>query len=277
MNVKEIMTDNIIFAEAPGSRSEALEKILQNNVSGLPVVKKGTKEILGIVTRNDFARHPEEEQLALLMTSEVETISSQADVKEAAELFSRGKFRRLPVVEDSELVGIVTLSDVVRRYIAKEKLEEPVERYISTKITSLWEGTPLIVAYKIMGLSGERAVAVLDDDGKLSGILGEYDLLKVLDVSESTVKSELSGGTEGDRWGWDSKNIVYITKKKLEFPDQTVGDIMVRDALTATKKTGVSEAAKRMASRRIEQLPIINAEGEIIGILRDIDILKAIL
>lgn len=276
MKVRDIMTEKVVYAEIPGSRVEALELILKHDISGIPVVKRGTKDILGIVTRNDFAKNPEEEQLALLMTSDVQTISPNADVREAARIFHEGKFRRLPVVDDSTLVGIVTLSDVVWRYITKSEIKEPVENYIVSRITTIWEGTPLKVAYKIMGLSGERALAVLDDEGKLSGMLGDYDLLKVLNVSESTVKSELSGGTEGDRWGWDSKNIVYITKKKLEFPAKSVAEIMAKDLVTATRKTAVSEAARRMSRSKIEQIPVINAEGDLIGIIRDTDTLKAI-
>ncbi len=277
MKVREIMTDKVVYAQLPGSRADALDIILKNNVSGVPVVKRGTRELLGIVTRNDFAKNPEEEQLALLMTRDVKTISPEEDIKEAAKIFSQGKFRRLPVVEDSELVGIITISDIIWRYIAKLGVNEPVEKYMTDRMTTIWEGTPLKVTYEIMRLSGERALPVLSDEGQLIGIVGDTDLLKVLEVSEKTVKSELSGGTEGDKWGWDSKNIIYITKKRLEFPDKVVKDIMVEKVVTVTKKTAVSETAKRMAKNRIEQIPVISAEGELIGIVRDIDLVKAAL
>jgi len=89
--------------------------------------------------------------------------------------------------------------------------------------------------------------------------------------------SELSGGTEGDKWGWDTKNIIYITKKRLEFPDKVVKDIMVEKVVIVRKKTAISEAAKRMAKNRIEQIPVINAEGDLIGIVRDSDMIQALL
>jgi CBS domain-containing protein len=275
MKVKEIMTEDVIMAEVPSSSSDALELILKHNVSGVPVVKRGTKELIGVVTRNDFARKPDEGQLALLMTRDVQTISPEADVTEAAELFKQRKFRRLPVVEDGEVVGILTVSDIIWKAIARSKNTEPIDNYLDT-ISAIWGKTPLKVAHEIMRLSSARALPVLDDDGEIIGMIADTDLLKVLEISESTQKSELSGGTEGDAWGWDSKNVVYITKKKLMLPDKTAEDVMNPDVISATRQTGASEAAKKMAKARIEQLPVIDAEGNLIGIVKDVDLLGAL-
>jgi len=275
LKVREIMTEDVVMAEVPSSSAEALELILKHNVSGVPVVKRGSKELIGVVTRNDFARKPDEGQLALLMTRDVKTISPDADISEAAEMFKERNFRRLPVVEDGEVVGILTVSDIIRKAIARAKNSEPIRDYVDT-ISAIWGKTPLKVAYEIMRLSSARALPVLDDDGELSGMIADTDFLKVLEISESTKKSELSGGTEGDAWGWDSKNVVYITKKKLMLPDKTAGDVMASEVISATKQTGVSEAAKKMAKARIEQLPVINAEGALIGIIKDVDLLGAL-
>ncbi len=276
MEIKDIMTSEIAYGEVPGSAAEALDLILKKNISGLPIVKRGTRELIGIVTRNDFSRHPEEGQLALLMTRNVVTIAPTADIKEAAKIFSQNKFRRLPVVSDHELVGIVTVKDIVWRAIARMDIKDSVEKYVHESITALWEGTPLKVAYEIMKLSGSMTLPVLNREAKLVGILADKDLLKVVQVSESTQKSELSGGTEGDKWGWDSKNVIYITTKRLELPNKVVKDVMVQDVVSVTKKTSVSECAKKMAKAGVEQVPVIDAEGNIIGMVRDVDLLQAL-
>jgi CBS domain-containing protein len=275
VKVRDIMTENVVYAEVPGNSSDALELLLKHNISGIPVVKRGTMEVVGIVTRSDFARNPEEGQLALLMTREVHTTKPEEDIKNVARAFLEKNFRRMPVVSNSHLVGIVTVSDIVWRAIARMNISEPVERYMEPRVTTVWEETPLKVAYEIMRLSGERALPVLDSDGGMVGIIGDTDLLKVFEITESTHKSELSGGTEGDRWGWDSKNVIYITKKRLELPNKPVKEVMVRDVVTVTKRTSVSECAKRMARKRIEQIPVINAEGDLIGMVKDISLLKA--
>ncbi len=276
VKVKDIMTGDVVYAEVPGSSTDALQLLLKHNISGIPVVKRGTRQVVGIVTRTDFARNPEEGQLALLMTRDVETTTPEEDIVSVARTFLEKNFRRMPVVTDSELRGIVTVSDIVWKAISRMKIQEPVEKYMDSRVIAVWEETPLKVAYEIMRLSGERALPVLDSDGRMSGILGETDLLRAFEVTERTHKSELYSGTEGDRWGWDSKSVVYITKKRLELPDKPVREVMVRDVTVVTRKTPVSECARRMAKRRIEQVPVINAEGDITGIVKDVSLLRAI-
>ncbi len=276
MKVSDIMTKEVICAEVPGTTREALDLIIKYNISGLPIVKRGTKELVGIVTKSDFAKKPEENQLALLMTKNVVTINPDADIKDAAKIFIEKGFRRLPVVENGNIVGIISVSDVVWKGLPRLNIKDPVEKFMEEKVITLWQNTPLKVAHKIMRLSKERALLVLDDEGKLVGIIEDIDLLKVIDVREYTEKSESLSSTEGDKWGWDSKSVVYIMKRTLELPDKKVKDVMVTNVVTALKSTSVSEIAKRMARARINQVPIIDAEGEIIGIVKDIDLLRAI-
>ncbi|HID02294.1 MAG TPA: CBS domain-containing protein, partial [Desulfobacterales bacterium] len=75
MKVKDVMTSNVIFAEVPGTREQVLKLMLKHKVMGLPVVKKRTKKLVGIVTRTDLMKKPKEEQLALLMTRNPITVS----------------------------------------------------------------------------------------------------------------------------------------------------------------------------------------------------------
>ncbi len=276
MKVSDIMTKEVICAEVPGTTREALDLIIKHNISGLPVVKRGTRELVGIVTKSDFARKPEENQLALLMTKNVVTINPSADIREAAKIFVEKGFRRLPVVDNGNIVGIISVSDVVWKGLPRLNIKDPVEKFMEEKVITLWQNTPLKVAHKIMRLSKERALLVLDNEGKLVGIIEDIDLLKVIDVREYTEKSESLSSTEGDKWGWDSKSVVYIMKRTLELPDKMVKDVMVTNVITALKSTSISEVAKRMAMAKINQVPIIDAEGEIIGIVKDINLLKAI-
>lgn len=276
MKVREIMTGEVVYAEVPGSATDALEVIVRKSLSGLPIVKRGTKELLGIVTREDFSRNPEETQLAMLMTREVVTIPPEEDVKKAADIFLKKDFRRLPVVEGGQLLGILTVSDIVWRAIGKMSLEESVEKLVSNDVTAIWEETPLKVAFEVLRLANLRAVPVLDSDSRLAGMISDMDILSGARLTESTKKSEMSGSSEGEKWGWDSKNVIYITKKKLELPDKKVKDVMIKNVITATKKTSISECARKMSKNRVEQIPVIDAEGNMIGVVLDIDLLKTL-
>lgn len=276
MLVKDIMTPNPTCAEVPGSRKEILDLFHKEKISGVPVVKKGTKELVGIVTRSDLAEYPEEDQTALIMKRNPISIPPHATVEEATKILLEKDIGRLPVIEENQLTGIVTVNDIVYRAIAEMDIKEPAEKFIDNKVASIWQDTPLQVALKIMQLSKTRALLVLDDEGKLCGIVTESDLIDISEVVSETEVSSLSSGTEGDRWAWESKMMLYITKKTLKLPDKKVKDIMVTDLVTGTRRTSVSECAKKMRRKGIEQIPVIDAEGNVIGIARNIDLLKVL-
>ena len=277
MLVKDVMTTDVICSEVPGRSEDALNLIIKHNVTGLPVIKKGGKELVGIISKTDFARNPDEGQLALLMTKNVITTKADVDVREAVKTLLVAGIKRLPVVdEDNNIVGIVTSEDLVWKAVSQLDTDEKVVNYMMKSFTAVWKDTPLKVASEIMRLSDSRALLVLDSNAKLYGVLTDTDLLKVAQLTESTRKSEMSGGTEGDSWGWDSKNIIYITKRKLEIPDKTVADVIPEKVITATKGTSIGECARKMSAARIELVPVIDGEGDIVGIVRDVDLLRAL-
>jgi CBS domain-containing protein len=277
MQVKDIMTTDVICAEVPGRSEDALNLIINHNVTGLPVIKKGEKTLIGIISKTDFSRNPDEGQLALLMTKNVITTTPDADIKDVVKTLLVAGVKRLPVIdENNNILGIVTSEDLVWKAVSKLSSEDKVENYMMKSFTAVWKDSPLKVASEIMRLSGSRALLILDSDAKLYGVLTDTDLLKAAQLTETTKKSEMSGGTEGDSWGWDSKNIIYITKRRLEVPDKTVGEVIPEKVITATKRTKITDSAKKMAAARIELVPVIDGEGSIVGILRDVDLLRAL-
>src|SRR5512136_1759409 len=108
MKVKEIMTENPIVAELPGSRTEVLKKLVKNNVTGMPVVKADDGTLVGFVSRQDIFSKPDEDQLALVMRRDHPTISPNATVKDAAKIITDNNLTHLPVAEKNKLVGIIT-------------------------------------------------------------------------------------------------------------------------------------------------------------------------
>lgn len=277
MKVKEIMEREVVYAEVPGKSEEALSLLLKHNLTTLPVVKEKTKKVVGMVSRSDFASKPGEEQLALLMTKNVITAKEDDDVKDVVKSILVSGVKRLPVVDDDgNLRGIITSEDIVWKAITKLNIESQVSNYMLKYFISLWEETPLNVTAEIMRLANTKIAIVLNSDAKLSGIISDADMLKAATLEEKTEKSETGAGGEGEAWGWESKSFVYITKKSLEIPNIKVKDVATKSVVTVTKSTTVSECAAKMAKNRIEIIPVIEGEGRIIGVVRDIDLLRVL-
>ncbi|HPR65760.1 MAG TPA: CBS domain-containing protein, partial [Methanothrix sp.] len=110
--VKEVMVRDVAFVSIPGSRDQVLKTLKERHVSGVPAVKGG--QLVGMVTRTDLLRNPEEDQTALLMTRDPLVVHPEDSVVEAARHLAENDIRRLPVVEDGALAGIVSVADIIR-------------------------------------------------------------------------------------------------------------------------------------------------------------------
>ena len=276
MLVKEIMAENVYHIHVPGNRANAMELMREKNVSGLPVVKNGTKKLVGILTRSDLVKNPDEEQLALIMTRDIITVSPDQDIKDAAELMLKYDIRRIPVVQDGELVGLVTASDIINKALWKLDIEDPAENYMIKSIPTTWEKTPLNIAFEVMRFFSLKVLLSLNKDGKLSGILTETDFIEESEIISERTVHNTSVGTEGDKWSWDSKNVLYVIKNHLKFSDKEVKDVAATDLVIVTTKTSVKECSNKMRQRNIEQIPVIDVEGELVGLVRATDLIKAI-
>ena len=276
MLVKEIMAEDIYFAHVPGNRANALELMREKKVSGLPVVKTGTKELVGVLTRTDLVENPDEEQIALIMTRNIITASPDDDVKEVAAKMIQNNIRRIPIVEDGSLVGLVTASDLINKALWKMDVQVPAEKYMIKKIPTSWEGTPLNVAFEIMRYFHLKVLLALNKDGKLSGILTETDFIEESEVVSERTVHNTSVGTEGDKWSWDSKSVLYVIKNHLKFSDKTIKDVANTELVIVTTKTSVQECANKMRQKNIEQIPVIDVQGDLVGLVRAIDLIKAI-
>jgi len=277
MQVKDVMTKEVKWVEVPGTRAEALDLLRKLSASAVPVVKRGTEELVGMVTLGKLFEHSDEEQLAMLVDRDVPTVAPEDPLEEAAKRLLGSRARRLPVLKDSKLMGIITVRDIVNRAIATMGIEKPASDYMRPHAIAIWEGTPIKVAIEIMALSGFRALPVINEDGSLMGIIDDADIINVSEVETESKMSQMAGRTEGDSWTWDSEDRIYITKRHLKIPDKLVKDAMAKELVTITRRTPVSRCAELMKQHKIEQAPVIAAEGGLIGIVRDVDLLKALI
>ena len=276
MLVKEVMSEDIHYIQVPGNRLNALELMREKNVSGLPVVKSGTKTLVGVVTRSDLVNNPDEEQIALIMTRNLVITTPDDDIKDAAIKMIDNNIRRVPVVQDGELVGLVTAFDLIQNALSKLDIGQSIEEYMLKNIPTTWERTPLNVAFEMMRYSGFKVLLALNKDGKLSGILTETDFINESEVVSERTVHNTSVGTEGDKWSWDSTNVLYVIKNHLKFSDKEVKDVAATDLVTATTRTTVTECANKMRHHNIEQIPVIDVDGELTGLVRATDLIKAI-
>lgn len=278
MKVKRAMSKNVVSVSVPGNREKALSLMRQENRSVLPVIKEGTNKLVGLLARSDLIGNPDEDQIAMLMSRDLVTVSPDDDIEEAARRMIDNQVRRVPVVnDDEELVGIITSFDLVSQALANLDISNPVEDYMITTVPTTWTGTPLNVAFETMNQFGLKSVLALNDQAKLAGILTETDFIAESEIKSHRSEHSSTVGTEGDKWSWDSTSVLYIEKNLLTFTDKLVKDVAVDKVETANTKTKVTDCAKKMKSLHIEQIPVTGVDGELVGLVRASDLIKALI
>ena len=282
MHVVDAMTprSELVTVELPGTRDDVLEYLQEYGFSSVPVVKEtdGEEVYRGLVSRDDLIDNPDEDQLALLM-AEVPTITTDADIHEAAILMREEVARRVPVVEadnETQLSGIITLTDIVRA-IAREEIdgETAVGDLASQDINTTYVETPLAVGEREVYYANVPYTVVLDDDGEMTGILTEVDIVEVARVVEGEDDTGESIAEQDSEWAWEGIKAVgnsYFPTRNVEIPAEPVSEIMTGDVVTISRTKTATEAAQAMITNDIEQIPLF-AGGDLVGMVRDIDLL----
>lgn len=282
MHVSDAMTprEKLVVVEIPGSREDALTYIQEHGFSSVPVVKDvdGEEVYRGLVSRDDLIEQPDEDQLALLMR-EVSTVSADDDLREAAATMVAEGARRLPVVDGDALVGIVTVTDVVRA-IARGEVNgaKPVSELATRDVNTTYTETPLPVAEREIGLSNVPYAVVLDDDAEMAGILTEVDVLGVARIVEGEESTGDGLAEQDSEWSWEGIKATgsrYLPTRNVEIPAGPTREFMTSDLVTVTGTRTAEEVAQEMISNDVEQIPLVNG-ADLVGIVRDVDLLEGL-
>ena len=133
-----------------------------------------------------------------IMTKSVRTAGRNMSIRDVAAMMRDGDMGSVPVVEDGQLVGIVTDRDIVVRALAAGKdAATPVSEAMTTEIFSVKPDDYVFEAVRMMGDRQVRRIPVVSDDGRLAGIIAMADVaLETEDQREiAETLEEISSGS----------------------------------------------------------------------------------
>jgi len=277
MFVEDYMTKDVVSVEIPSNRDDILKILKRTGISGVPVRERS--KVVGVVTRKDLLRKSEETQVALLMSPKPVVVTPDTPLADAAALMTKHDYRRMPVVDDEgSLVGLLSVADLVAA-IAQLRIKDEIRDYYLSSTFALWEETPLPLVGRIMEISDVEAVPIMDEQGKVSGIISERDLIRNSHIEDSVEVSDFSNGTDDDEWTWESIRDMHVISygvSKVQLPDKPVRTAMVKNVVTVPKNAGVSECALLMKRSRLDQLPVVNGDKRLIAMLFDRQLIRVL-
>ena len=262
MQIKNLMSEDIITVDKDQNLSDALKLLRKHNVSRLPVTNN--KELVGIISERDIANKLGSSKyesmpasrlhISSVMVKDVFTVPETMQLDEVARLMLENGIGSVPVMnEDDKMVGIVSKADFVTLAvgIAFEKIT--VKEIMTKDLTAVSPTERLVHARRQMIEAHVGRLPVVDDEG-LVGMVTSKDLMRAF---------------------IDFRKKVPEKYQKSQIKEVLVEDIMSSNPTVTSKDATIAEVAKVMMETGYNGLPVV--EGNIVvGIITQTDILRLI-
>lgn len=120
MKVKECMCNEVVFVKPDCDTEECAKLMCENHIGCIPVCDE-SKKVVGLVTDRDIllrtigcGKEFKHTPVSEIMTCKVDCCSPETDVKDAEKVMAQNQIRRIPVIENNKIVGILTLGDLAK-------------------------------------------------------------------------------------------------------------------------------------------------------------------
>jgi CBS domain-containing protein len=149
MLVKDVMSKNVITISPEDSISDAIEKMAKNNISGLIVVEE--EKVVGVISESDVLR---------VFKSEIPEISTSTSVTLSILLILE---KGIKAINEMKKIGKLKVKNLMSKRVFYVKPEDTI-----------------LEAARIMNKKDVRRLPVIDENGKLVGVISRTDILRAL-------------------------------------------------------------------------------------------------
>ncbi len=131
-----------------------------------------------------------------LMTTDVITVSPETAIKDAARLMFRNRVSGLPVCDEGLVVGIITEADFLRLEVAREEADVPtpvesVGQVMNQNVVTIGSDQRIGDAARTMVVHDVNRLPVVDEDGRLLGIISRLDVVAVFTRPDDVIEDEI--------------------------------------------------------------------------------------
>jgi CBS domain-containing protein len=275
MQASDIMSGPVYIVSPAENVAHARHLMLKHKISRLLVIDNG--KLAGIITKKDIGYRLRQSEpmwrrrpidhipVSQFMTADPICLSPETGVREIATMMVNCTISGFPVLENGEVIGVVTKSDMMRSTLIGQ---------VEGGVSDIMEDAVTVSRYHslahVIDMMSERddKVVVVNDNGTLAGIITESNLAFY--------------SLENDKAGLPENNITMLRKEQaggrksfrhvLDI-SAIAEDLMTRPVITCLPETPIREAVRIMRDHRINSIVVADAGG-IRGIVKRDDIIK---
>jgi len=274
VRVAEIMTGNVIRISSDSTLYDSQELMTRSKLTRLVVVDRAAR-LRGIVTRRDLVRFLSRDRsgrpldvilVREAMSSPVITLRPTDTLVQAARIMNRKGISSIVVTDDGEdILGIVTKTDLCFHFsLFSSKWK--VKDCMTPKVLTVRTTHSIFFIASVLARQGISRVPVVDEDGKLRGIITLSDIAQTAPLMRpETVRVK-------------DKRVFYrgLFSPNAKLTSMTALDAMTPKPITVTADDSLSHAAEIMVQRGISGLPVLDQEGRLRAIVTKSDIIRAL-
>ncbi len=243
---KDIMAKELLYVNFYDKVLDVAKKMFQSRVGSALVQKDGTTE--GILTERDIIRdcvvganNIFNTRAGVVMSDPVIGIGQDSSVIDACHMMQSNEIKKIAVMKKENVVGIITITDIID-YLAKKEVKDLlIERLMTRKVIYADAADDIIDVSETMKRVNVGSVVVMKN-GVPAGIVTERDIIK--------------GCVSGE------KNFIKTTAE----------DIMSSPLVMLNERQKVAEAIQKMSEARIKKIIVTDSKDEICGIITQTDI-----
>ncbi len=232
-----------------------------------------------------------------VMNRQVRTIGPSQSIREAAQIMLETGLRRLPVVETNGiLIGMLSRADLLQAVVTSPLMsphassatqplrrtgsltsipaqQQPIADYVNTDMVTVGEQTPLAEVIDALTLSPLKRVIVVDRERRVKGIISDVDVLaRMQEDVRPRIVSTLTSWARGKPGRLPTGALqTHLGKARI------AADIMNAEVVTVTETTSVQETIEQMIATRRKVLPVLNTQGQLVGVVGRSDLLRILI
>ena len=267
MHIKDIMSSKVVVVDKDQNLNDALKLMKKHKISRLPVINTNNdheRELVGIITEKDIALRlgssrygnmpPSHFHVSTVMTPDPITLNAAENLGKAAKIMIENKIGGIPIVDDGEIVGIVTKTDFIKTCQGIPYDKTYIKERMQTNVMSVNPGDRLVHA---------RRILIDDDIGRLPVMSGDEieGILTAKDIADSMISF---------------RKIVPDKYQAARIRNLLVEDIMTQNVRTINEEKTIADASTFMIDEDFSGVPVTNDTGEITGMITITDLMNLI-
>lgn len=264
LKLKNIMNENPVVVDIKATVSDAIALMRRRKVRELPVLEGD--RVVGLVSYTSFIQ-----RRSVPITAKVDSImlpcprlDERTSLIDAAESLVSSGIRGAPVMRGGRMIGFVSRTDIIKAMREDETLRgKKVAEFMTKDPETIGPDDVVAKAQVIMQVLNEKALPVVDGDGRIVGVIGMSEILRTL---WSPKADSPSRSPKPPRKVFDGRVPARIN----------VGSVMTRSVVSVTPEDTLGNVARVMATKGLSTLFVVE-DDRLVGVVDQSDMMEQLI